>query len=131
MSFTIRFAIADFSYEDLDDYSPVVSDYEDTNDGTGEGHSSTNKAEKVENFNLIDQILGQSSNRDDDDEPLDYNVMELAETEDTNPDPNTGMLFKGDGSDFCNELPSNITIFCFASCRRRNERERANGCGHD
>lgn len=77
--------LADVSYEDLDDYSPVVSDYEDNNDDASEDSCSKTRTDKVDNYNLIDQILNQSSNRDDDD------VMELGETEDTNPDPNTGM----------------------------------------
>lgn len=75
------------SYENLDDYSPVVSDYEDNNDD-GDSCPATRSA-KVENYNLIDQILGQSSNHhDDDDEHTIDHVMELGE--DTNPDPHIG-----------------------------------------
>lgn len=86
MSFT------DVGYEDLDDYSPVVSDYEDNNDDAGEGSSSSNRTERSGNYNLIDLILGQNSNTkdDDDDGHTDDHMMELGETEDTNPDPIIG-----------------------------------------
>lgn len=83
--FYLLFLFSDI-YEDLDDYSPVVSDYEDNNDDV----ATSSQNEKTSNYNLIDQILGQNSNKADEDED---NLVELGE--DTNPDPIIGSYFVG------------------------------------
>lgn len=57
-----------YVYEDVDDYSPVVSDIEDGNDDET-ASNKTKKPHKDDTFNLIDQILNENSlHKDEEDD---------------------------------------------------------------
>lgn len=72
----------DGTYDDMDDYSPVVSDIEDGNEDDATASPSANKTKRVQrddSFNLIDQILNENSSQKDDD--ADENLMDADEPE--------------------------------------------------
>lgn len=66
------------SYDDIDDYSPVVSDIEDGNE---DDSNKSKRMDRSDSFNILDQILNDQSPLKGDNDIEEDNLLESDEPE--------------------------------------------------